>query len=342
MVSFLIRSGADWTAEDGFGLTPRHCLLFDCQQSIPCDSTRDGRLLLLKQYSRLDNASASDLLEEPAPHTVYRGSGTHDALRASLKSPTDIHDADALGNTLLTKAIRWTDELTDYGADPTVGTLWDPGFDALAAAASRDCHDVIRLMLEHMEGRYTLRLNRGSNILHVAAWQASVPTIELLCAFKYVTTDLEPVINCLDNGGATPHKCIDFRKRHNYSWAQERKGPAKRDQDPEQPYSAFMKLIQKIIDDHYEYEAYTGDAEAKAKTRMVAVPREKNTYYLDILRQVPVEHAPDNDTESITSDDSGWREDVWEDALEDLGVATDMLGGNEEIPLTTVLLREQS
>ena len=120
MVSFLIRSGADWTAEDGFGLTPRHCLLFDCQQSSPGDSTSDERLLLSKQYSRLDNASASDLLEEPAPHTVYRGSGTHDALRASLKTPTDIHDADALGNTLLTKAIRWTDELTGK-VSPSVG-----------------------------------------------------------------------------------------------------------------------------------------------------------------------------------------------------------------------------
>ncbi|KAL8871320.1 MAG: hypothetical protein Q9198_007444, partial [Flavoplaca austrocitrina] len=319
---------------------------------------------------RLDNASASDLLEEPAPHTVYRGSDTHDALRASLKSPTDIHDADALGNTLLTQAIRWTDELTvrlllehgcsvtqrnrhgytfvwiacaigcaeivqvllDYGADPTVGTLWDPSFDAVAAAASRDRRDVIRLMLEHMEGRYTLRLNRGSNILHVAAWQASAPTIELLCAFKYITTDLEPVINCLDNGGATPHKCIDFRKRHNKSWAQKRKGLVIRDQDPEQPYSAFMKLIQKIVDDHYEYEAYTGDAEAKAKTRMVAIPREGNTDYLDIFEQVPVELAPENDNESVASDDSGWREDEWEDALEDLGVATDMLGGNENTP----------
>ena len=232
--------------------------------------------------------------------------------------------------------------LLDYGADPTVGTLWDPGFDAVAAAVSRDRRDVIRLMLEHMEGRYTLRLNRGSNILHVAARQASVPTIELLCAFKYIATDLEPVINCLDNGGATPHKCIDFRKRHTKFLTQERKGLAIRDQDPEQPYSAFMKLVQKIVDDHYGYEAYTGDAEAKAKTRMVAIPREKNTDYLDILAQVPVEQAPDKDTDSITSDDSGWREDVWKDALEDLGVATDMLGGNEEIPLTTVLLCEQS
>ncbi|KAL9035759.1 MAG: hypothetical protein Q9180_004681, partial [Flavoplaca navasiana] len=314
--------GADWTAEDGFGLTPRHCVLFDCQQSIPCDSTLDERWLLLKQYSRLDNASASDLLEEPAPHTVYRGSGTHDALRASLQSPTDIHDADALGNTLLTKAI--TEQIRLFGP------LWDPSFDAMAAAVSRDRHDVIRLMLEHMEGRYTLRLNRGSIILHVAAWQASVPTIELLCAFKYITTDLEPVINCLDNGGATPQKCIDFRKRHNESWAQQRKGLAKRDQDPEQPYSAFMKLIQKIVDDHYEYEAYTADAGVKAKTRMVAVPREGNTDYLDIFGQVPVEQAPDNDTESVASDDFGWREDVWEDALEELGVATDMLGATKK------------
>ncbi|KAL8843750.1 MAG: hypothetical protein Q9176_001958 [Flavoplaca citrina] len=268
-------------------------------------------------------------------HVLF-GVATYTVTQRNRHGYTSVWIACAIG------CAKIVEVLLDNGADPTVGTLWDPSFDAVAAAASRDRRDVIRLMLEHMAGRYTLRLNRGSNILHVAARQASVPTIELLCAFKYITTNLVPVINCLDNGGATPHKCIDFRKRHNYSWAQERKGPAKRDQDPEQPYSAFMKLIQKIIDDHYEYEAYTGDAEAKAKTRMVAVPREKNTDYLDILRQVPVEHAPDNDTESITSDDSGWREDVWEDALEDLGVATDMLGGNEEIPLTTVLLREQS
>lgn len=209
-------------------------------------------------------------------------------------------------------------------------TLWDPSFDAVAAAASRDRGDVIRLMLEHMEGRYTSRLNRGSNILDVAAWQASIPITELLCAFKYITTDLEPVISCLGDGGATPHKCIDFRKRHKKSWAQKRKGLAKRDQDPEQPYSAFMKLIQKIVDDHYEYEAYTADAEAKAKTRMVAVPREKYTDCIDIFEHVPVKQAHENDTGSVISDDPRWREDVWEDVLEDLGAATDILGGKEE------------
>lgn len=112
MVSFLIHSGADWAAEDGFGLTPRHCLLFDYQYFLPCGPTRDNRLLLLQQYSSLDNSSKSDLLEEPALHRIYRGEDTHDALRASLRSRRDIDAADALGHTLLTKAIGWTDEPT--------------------------------------------------------------------------------------------------------------------------------------------------------------------------------------------------------------------------------------
>ncbi|KAL8853728.1 MAG: hypothetical protein Q9221_001371 [Calogaya cf. arnoldii] len=349
MVSFLIRSGADWAAEDGFGLTPRHCLLFDYKHSIPCDGTRRNRLLLLQQYSTLDNSSESELLEEPAHHSIYRDKNTHNNLRASLRFLGDIDDADALGHTLLTKAIVRSDVptengasatqrnrhgytciwlacgigctkivrlLLDYGADPTIGTHWDPNFDAVAVTVFKDWHDVMKILFEHLKGQYHIRPNEGSNLLHMAAWHASIQIIELLCSIEYTTSDVSAILNNQDMyGGKTPYDYICSRRQRSVRHVN---GTSTLNDDPEQLYKSLMKLIQKVVDDHYGLDACQGHGEGKPKRRMVAVPREGSTKYLDIVEEISLVEVFEDHLESDRSEDSMSEAEEWEDALENL------------------------
>ncbi|KAL8648567.1 MAG: hypothetical protein Q9226_005939 [Calogaya cf. arnoldii] len=366
MVSFLIRSGADWAAEDGFGLTPRHCLLFDYRDSIPCDGTRRKRPLLLQQYSTLDNSSESELLEEPAQHRIYRGKETYNTLRANLRTLGGIDDADALGHTLLTKAIEWMDVptvrlllengasatqrnrhgytciwlacgigctdivrlLLDYGADPTIGTHWDPNFDALAVAIFKDRHDVMKILFEHLKGHYNMRPNEGGHLLNMAAWHASVQIVELLCSVKYITSDVSAILNSEDiYGGKTPYDYICSRRQRTVRHIDE---TFTLNEDPEQLYKSLMKLIQKIVDDHYGFDACQGHGEGKPKRRMVAVPRKGSTKLLDIVEEISLVEVFEDYLELDGSEDSISEAEEWDDALEALEQATEILKQDEE------------
>ncbi|KAL8685892.1 MAG: hypothetical protein Q9224_005625 [Gallowayella concinna] len=112
--STLIHSGADLAAEDGFGLTPRHCLLFDNTYYIPeCfTSQRKDRLLLLRRLQAMDTSFEDDLLEEPILRNIYQGSNTYGASRKSIKAGGGIDETNALGETVLMKAIGHNDEPT--------------------------------------------------------------------------------------------------------------------------------------------------------------------------------------------------------------------------------------
>lgn len=112
LASFLVRAGADLAAEDGFGLTPRHCLLFGYTWLNFHIPRGDEEMFLRRQSNNFDIPSDSELLEEPALCKTYRGKDTHDTVRASLNSLGGINDVDALGGTLLMKAVRRADEPT--------------------------------------------------------------------------------------------------------------------------------------------------------------------------------------------------------------------------------------
>ncbi|KAL8806728.1 MAG: hypothetical protein Q9182_001126 [Xanthomendoza sp. 2 TL-2023] len=126
MTSTLLRAGADLAAEDGFGLTPRHCLLFDNASYIPAHfrSHQDDRILLLERLQTIDASFEDDLLEEPILRKVYQGSDTYEALRHSIVSGGRINQGNSLGETVLIKAISHNDEravrmLLEHGASAT-------------------------------------------------------------------------------------------------------------------------------------------------------------------------------------------------------------------------------
>ena len=119
LASFLVRAGADLAAEDGFGLTPRHCLLFGYTWLNFHIPRGDEEMFLRRQSNNFDIPSDSELLEEPALCKTYNGKDTHDTVRASLNSLGGINDVDALGGTLLMKAVRQTDAST--GEDMSMG-----------------------------------------------------------------------------------------------------------------------------------------------------------------------------------------------------------------------------
>ncbi|KAI4086925.1 MAG: hypothetical protein LQ339_008978 [Xanthoria mediterranea] len=115
LASFLVRAGADLAAEDGFGLTPRHCLLFGYTWLNFHIPSGDEEMFLRRHSKNFDILSDSELLEEPALCKTYHGKDTHITVRANLNSLGGINDVDALGGTLLMKAVRRADEPTGEG-----------------------------------------------------------------------------------------------------------------------------------------------------------------------------------------------------------------------------------
>lgn len=71
-------------------------------------------MLLWQQYNDDSTLTISDFLEEPSTHKFYKGPFNHEALRERLidASVTAIDATDALGSTLLMKAIENSDEPT--------------------------------------------------------------------------------------------------------------------------------------------------------------------------------------------------------------------------------------
>ncbi|KAL8811735.1 MAG: hypothetical protein Q9200_001568 [Gallowayella weberi] len=234
MTSTLLRSGADLAAEDGFGLTPRHCLLFDKTYIPECFTChQDDRLLLLQRLQTIDTSFEDDLLEEPILRKVYQGPDTYEALRNSISSGGGINERNSLGETVLVKAIGHHDEpavrillehgasatqgdrhgntpiwracignstnivrlLLAHGADPTIGSFWNPNVDAVFAAVTSGRDEVIEVLLDHLRGEYICKCNEGINLLHAVAGHAKIQTIDRLCSIKWISTDVEAYLN---------------------------------------------------------------------------------------------------------------------------------------------------
>ncbi|KAL8803103.1 MAG: hypothetical protein Q9182_003353 [Xanthomendoza sp. 2 TL-2023] len=230
----------------------------------------NSKTLLLPQYRNISkDFSVSDIIEEPVLHTTYNGPSDFENLREKLihTSIAEFEETNALGETLLMKAIRHDDEPT-------------------------------------------------------AAKGANVQTLGLLSSVRWITTDVEAYINSPDIYGSTPYWRIDFRRRDNEMWA--RIHERQPDKDPEQVYQAFMELVQKTVDDHYGFDAH-GDQEGEdPRRRMVAVPRNDNSKYLDIVEESIIEEVFESDIETSdtegSSDEEEWDdasdEDEWDDARE--------------------------
>ncbi|KAL8759749.1 MAG: hypothetical protein Q9199_000555 [Rusavskia elegans] len=175
------------------------------------------------------------------------------------------------------------------------------------------------ILFQHLKGQYHVRLNEGSNILHLAAWHASVRTIELLCSIKYTTSNVGTILNSPDMyGWKTPYEYICSRRRDNQNGARYLKGILTSDEDPEKLYTTLMGFIQKIVDDHYGFVAHQGHGEGKLKRRMVAVPRKGSTKFVDIVEEDSLLEVLEDDPRSDTPETPVKVEEQWYDAYEDV------------------------
>ncbi|KAL8681077.1 MAG: hypothetical protein Q9186_002789 [Xanthomendoza sp. 1 TL-2023] len=344
--------------------------LIQRKQASDAELDYDIKLLLSPQYRSIgENISVSEMLEEPILHMIYNGPSDLENLRERLidTSITEFEETNAVGETLLMKAIRCNDEptvrlllengasttstnrlgetcislacrgsstvivrlLLDYGADPMISDFRGLGYDAVSIAVMCNGHDVLECLFDHstLKWQYVTKRNVGDNLLHVAAEDANIQTLELLSSVRWITTDVEAYINSLDIDRWTPHKIIYWRRWNNEGWA--RKNGWKPDEDPEQVYRAFMKLVQKVVDDHYGIDVHEDHEGETSRRRMVAIPRNGSNRFLDIVEESSIEEVFDSDTEASETENSSDQEE-WDDALEYRDEVTQNVTGNEE------------
>lgn len=144
---------------------------------------------------------------------------------------------------------------------------------------------------------------------------------------KWITNDVESYINSSHTAGLTPFEMIDHRRWKNERWAHLQECDP--DEDPEQAYQAFMNLVQKIVDDHYDFDADQKHDEEGPRKRMIAVPREGSNRFLDVVEGTSIVEVFNSDTEPSETEDLSDQED-WDDAPEYKEEDAETETGNEE------------
>ncbi len=134
----------------------------------------------------------------------------------------------------------------------------------------------------------------------------------LLEAVKWITGNIDQFVNGMDNQGWTPYRMINWRRYNNMAWAKATNN--KPDNDSERVFQSFMKLVQKIVDDHY-------DVDQNFKRHRVLVPQ-PGSRSLDIVEEsslLPVSEAvskPSHIEGLPIVDEDTEGEEKWEDAAE--------------------------
>lgn len=109
--------------------------------------------------------------------------------------------------------------------------------------------------------------------LHYAACYADVQTLQVLYKVRWITGNVQELINGMHKDIWTPRRMIEARRINNLAWAS---GDAQvpKEKNSEKAYEAFMDLVQKIIDDHDGSTEHAGTRFCGLqRQRMVPVPQ---------------------------------------------------------------------
>ncbi|KAL8934469.1 MAG: hypothetical protein Q9211_005212 [Gyalolechia sp. 1 TL-2023] len=252
---------------------------------------------LMPQHRDLINTvPVDDLLESPPIHVYYRFEGNSPPFQMMLNSmsPSVLDEQDAIGETLLFKAIRCRDLalvrqlveygacvikknlhgyepisiacsigdisivgcLLDHGANPMAGNLWNSNSNALCYAVGSNRHDIICLLLDHQSWSISCDRQRQNQAnvtkLHYAACYGDVQTLQTLSKVRWITNDVQKLVNGMDKDVWTPRTIIEARRFNRLAWGSGNAYSSKEKPDPEKAYEAFMGLVQKIVGDHHE------------------------------------------------------------------------------------------
>ncbi|KAL9583312.1 MAG: hypothetical protein Q9203_005130 [Teloschistes exilis] len=254
-------------------------------------------------------------------------------------SSSDLEEIDTLGESLLFKAIRSDDTdlvytllqsgacvmqknkhgttpfavacgvgklsivryLLEYGADPTTSNKYNesPCCNAIGYALRSNRHETLKY-LSSLIKQYPLLAKIRPCGLRAAAAFADAETLEILKAVKWITVDIEHLLNHRSCIYWTTRQLSEKRRSGERFPASE----PEPDEDPEQIYQSFMSLLQKIIDDHYGLEGHeTHSTHCRYTRRMVLIPRKDTKRYWDIVEK---DVHVDRDISEVESDDEAW------------------------------------
>ncbi|KAL8638500.1 MAG: hypothetical protein Q9228_004352 [Teloschistes exilis] len=140
----------------------------------------------------------------------------------------------------------------------------------------------------------------GNSELRAAAAFADAETLQILKAVKWISVDIEHLLNHRSCIYWTTRQLSEKRRSGERFPASE----PEPDEDPEQIYQSFMSLLQKIIDDHYGLEGHeTNSTHCRYTRRMVLIPRKDTKRYWDIVEK---DVHVDRDISEVESDDEAW------------------------------------
>ncbi|KAI4285957.1 MAG: hypothetical protein L6R38_000250 [Xanthoria sp. 2 TBL-2021] len=150
----------------------------------------------------------------------------------------------------------------------------------------------------------------GGYPLHHVAEYAENLTMEMLETLRWNTANIDDFINGMGILVRTPYSIINWRRSNNTTWAQERNREP--DSDPEMVFQSFIKLVQKIVDDHYDSN---GEHLNKHK---VLVPEPGSRYLVIVEETLANERFLEvsDDDELQNDDEESEEEENWEDAWE--------------------------
>ncbi|KAL8948180.1 MAG: hypothetical protein Q9222_005613 [Ikaeria aurantiellina] len=169
--------------------------------------------------------------------------------------------------------------LLDYKVDPFVGNYYNPNLDALAQAVMKNRHHVMQCLLDHplYKWQYRPLMFRGMSLLQLAAHFADKETLDLLGAVRWLTNDAADFINSSPDGVWMPRAIITWRRDNVVGLPY----GDQHDDDPQEVYHAFMNLVQKIIDDHYDY----GEPRCDGSERRMELALSDDQRLFDIIEE---------------------------------------------------------
>ena len=180
--------------------------------------------------------------------------------------------------------------LLERGANINARTLagWTCLFEALCFGS----HNSLRILLDNIGLCYSVKLDKGWTLLHVAAFYADIKALYILMSKQLYR--LDPAEE--DVNGLAAMQFAHFRKLNNEKWSTIAGKP--RDKDPIEWYYAFEELLESITEAQALMAGYCYDEVSKEEAANSDFP-------LDASDEDPINDDQDD-------------EELWEDAQEDL------------------------
>ncbi|KAL8933499.1 MAG: hypothetical protein Q9216_006337, partial [Gyalolechia sp. 2 TL-2023] len=108
--------------------------------------------------------------------------------------------------------------------------------------------------------------------LHYAACYADIRTLHTLSRVRWITKDIQRLINSMEKDVWTPRRMIEARRSNNMA-SQNGNTHSSIETDHEETYKAFMVLVQKMMDDYYHAgDDPSGRLYGPLRQRLVPVP----------------------------------------------------------------------